>query len=220
MKKLSWFLLLISLTTLTGCTHTHTFSEATCEQPKTCTECGDEKGKALKHTPEEWEITLEPTCAKEGIKETICSQCGEKITEEIDCIAHTPGEWEIETKPTATSDGVKVQKCTVCDISIQEEEFSLTIGQKNALREAESYLKHMAFSREGLIDQLEYEGYAEDDIIFAVDNVEVNWNEECYEDAQSYLDLMSFSKSGLMDQLEYEGYTYEQIQYAIEKVGY
>lgn len=30
--------------------HTHTFKEATCEEPKTCTECGATEGKPLGHT--------------------------------------------------------------------------------------------------------------------------------------------------------------------------
>lgn len=32
--------------------HTHTFKEATCEEPKTCTECGATEGKPLGHTTE------------------------------------------------------------------------------------------------------------------------------------------------------------------------
>ena len=67
---------------------------------------------------------------------------------------------------------------------------------------------------------MEYVGYETNDINFAVDNVVVDWNEECYECAEQYLEIMSFSKQGLIDQLEYEGYTNEQINYAINKVGY
>lgn len=33
------------------------------------------------------------------------------------------------------------------------------MGQKNALRSAASYLSAMAFSHDGLIQQLEYEGF-------------------------------------------------------------
>ncbi len=102
----------------------------------------------------------------------------------------------------------------------KQTENSMTMGQKNALKKAESYLKYSGFSRKGLIDQLEYEGFDQNDILFAVDNVKVNWKEECYEKAQSYLKYSSFSKQGLIDQLEYEGFTTDQIEYAIEKVGY
>jgi hypothetical protein len=40
-----------------------------------------------------------------------------------------------------------------------ESENERTIGEKNALKSAQNYLKNMAFSREGLIEQLEYEGF-------------------------------------------------------------
>ena len=102
----------------------------------------------------------------------------------------------------------------------EEPENTMTLGQKNALKKAESYLKYSAFSKQGLIDQLEFEGFEQDDILFAVDNVKVDWKEECYDKAMSYLEFSSFSKQGLIDQLEFEGFTADQIEYAIEKVGY
>ena len=42
-------------------------------------------------------------------------------------------------------------------------EKEMTIGQKNALGKAETYLKYSAFSRTGLINQLEFEGFEEND---------------------------------------------------------
>ena len=102
----------------------------------------------------------------------------------------------------------------------KESENTMTIGQKNALKKAESYLKFSAFSKQSLIDQLEFEGFEQDDILFAVGNVKVDWKEECYDKAMSYLEYSSFSKQGLIDQLEFEGFTAEEIEYAIEKVGY
>ena len=122
---------------------------------------------------------------------------------------------DTSTETNNNDQGQQAEKETV-----KETENSMTIGQKNALKKAESYLKYSGFSRKGLIDQLEYEGFEENDILFAVDNVKVDWNEECYEKAQSYLKHSSFSKQGLIDQLEFEGFTDDQIAYAINKVGY
>ncbi len=107
-----------------------------------------------------------------------------------------------------------------CLIACDSSDTSMTIGQRNALEKAEDYLRYSAFSREGLINQLEFEGFEENDIIFAVDNVKVDWNEQCYKKAKSYLQYSSFSKQGLINQLEFEGFTDEQISYAIKKVGY
>lgn len=96
----------------------------------------------------------------------------------------------------------------------------LSLSQQNALGEAASYLDYSGFSRMGLIDQLLYEEYSEADAVFAVDNVEVDWNQEAAESAQSYLDYSTFSRQGLYDQLAYEEFTPEQIEFALAAVGY
>ena len=97
---------------------------------------------------------------------------------------------------------------------------SYTLAQQNAIEKAEDYLDYSGFSRSGLIDQLEFEGFSNEDSTFAVDNVDVDWNEECAEKAQSYMDYSSFSRQGLIDQLEFEGFTSSQIDYGIAAVGY
>lgn len=95
-----------------------------------------------------------------------------------------------------------------------------TLAQQNAIAAAESYLEFTAFSRSGLIGQLEYEGYSTEDATFAVDNITVDWNEQAAKMAQQYLDYSSFSRSGLIDQLVYEGFTSEQAEYGVTAVGY
>ena len=82
-----------------------------------------------------------------------------------------------------------------------------TAGQENAIESAESYLEYSSFSRQGLIEQLEYEEFSLADATFAVDHVTVDWNAEAVESAESYLEYSSFSKPGLIEQLEYEGFT-------------
>lgn len=97
---------------------------------------------------------------------------------------------------------------------------TLTLSQRQAIGQAESYLDYTAFSRSGLIGQLEYEGFSTEDATFAVDNIEVDWNAQAAASAQSYLDYSSFSRSGLIDQLLYEGFTPEQAEYGVTAVGY
>lgn len=94
-----------------------------------------------------------------------------------------------------------------------------TLGEKNALRSAMSYLRHTAFSREGLIEQLEFEGYTHDQAVYGVDNCGADWYEQAVKDASQYLDLMSFSRVGLVSQLEFEGYTHDQAVYAVDQIG-
>lgn len=100
------------------------------------------------------------------------------------------------------------------------EEPALTLGQKNAIGSAQSYLSFSGFSRSGLIKQLEYEGYSTEDATFAVDYLNIDWNEQAVKSAESYLSFSSFSRQGLIDQLEYEGFTHEQAVYAVGQVGY
>ena len=97
---------------------------------------------------------------------------------------------------------------------------SVTLGEKNALNSAKNYLSIMAFSKQGLIKQLEYEGYSEKEAQYGADNCGANWNEQASKMAKQYLDMMSFSKSGLIEQLKYEGFTTAQAEYGAKSVGY
>jgi hypothetical protein len=85
---------------------------------------------------------------------------------------------------------------------------------------ARDYLDYSAFSRTGLIGQLEFEGFSTADATFAVDYLEVDWFEQAALMAQQYLDYSSFSRQGLIDQLVFEGFTLEQATYGVTAVGY
>jgi predicted small secreted protein len=77
-----------------------------------------------------------------------------------------------------------------------------TAGQENARESAESYLEVGAFSRTGLINQLSSsagEGFSKADAIYAVDHVDVDWNEQAVKSARSYLEVGGFSRNGLYD---------------------
>ncbi|MCQ2446372.1 MAG: Ltp family lipoprotein [Clostridia bacterium] len=98
------------------------------------------------------------------------------------------------------------------------QETQLSAGQRNALRQAQSYITVMAFSRSGLIDQLEYSGYSSEDATFAVDSLNVNWKEQAILKAKDYIDTMAFSRMGLIDQLEYSGFTTEEATYGVDSL--
>lgn len=95
---------------------------------------------------------------------------------------------------------------------------------EQALKSAESYLRHSHFSYQGLYQQLtsEYgEGFPPDAAQYAMDNVDVDWNAEAVEAAESYLKYQTFSRQGLIDQLSSEygsGFTQEQAQQAVDAV--
>lgn len=95
-----------------------------------------------------------------------------------------------------------------------------TLSQKNAVKSAQNYLEFMAFSKSGLIKQLEYEGYSEEDSTYAANQITVDWKEQAVKSGKSYLEIMPFSRDGLMKQLKYEGFTDEEAEYAVSETGF
>lgn len=77
----------------------------------------------------------------------------------------------------------------------------------------------MSFSRSGLIDQLEYEGFSASEAEYGADHCGADWDEQAVLKAEEYLSWTSFSRSGLIDQLEYEGFTYSQAAAAATAAG-
>ena len=100
-----------------------------------------------------------------------------------------------------------------------EPEDELTFGQINALLSAESYLSFAGFSYEGLINQLKYEGYTDDEATYAADKCGADWNKQALRSADSYLSFTAFSYSGLINQLKFDKYTPEQATYAADNCG-
>ena len=100
----------------------------------------------------------------------------------------------------------------------------ITVGQKNALKSAQSYLDTSGFSKARLIQQLSSsagDGFSKADATFAANHVGADWNEEAVESAQRYLDLQSFSKAALIQLLSSSAgdqYTPAQARYAVSKV--
>lgn len=82
------------------------------------------------------------------------------------------------------------------------------------------YVELMNISKAGLGAQLIYDGYSEEEVVYAVDNVSANWNAEAIDAARSYMELLNPSMEALQAQLELDGYTAEEIAMAIHSVGY
>ena len=58
-----------------------------------------------------------------------------------------------------------------------------TAGEKNALSSALSYLDFSAFSYSGLVKQLEFKGYTNEEAVYAADNCGADWNEQALKSA-------------------------------------
>ncbi len=106
---------------------------------------------------------------------------------------------------------------TYSSLNTPSENSGVTTGERMALSSAKNYLRTMGFSKKGLIDQLEFEGYSTEEATYAVNNCGANWKEQAVRVAKNYLNTMSFSKQGLIDQLEFEGFTSEEASYGAEQ---
>ena len=122
--------------------------------------------------------------------------------------------------PSAALDAIHAANSTVSTSNESQSSASPTLGESNALSMAKTYLDTMPFSHDGLIKQLEYEGFSNDESTYAANNCGADWNEQAAKMAQQYLDTMSFSRSGLIEQLQHEGFTSEQAEYGVSSVGY
>jgi hypothetical protein len=96
---------------------------------------------------------------------------------------------------------------------------TMTTGQQNAVDKAEDYLSYDAFSRTGLIKQLEFEQFSAADAAYAVDHIHANWKNEAAQKAKDYLGYDSFSHGGLVAQLKFEGFTAAQAEYGARAAG-
>jgi hypothetical protein len=126
------------------------------------------------------------------------------------------------TEPRASSDNTQSRASSddteAPTTAIPAPESQFTRSEENAVRSAESYLSFSAFSRSGLIDQLEFEGYTNAEATLAVDYLDGDWNEQAALSAESYLDFAAFSESGLIDQLEFEGFTSDQATSGVNSI--
>lgn len=96
---------------------------------------------------------------------------------------------------------------------------AVTTSQANAVRKAEDYLAYSAFSRTGLIKQLQYEKFSAADATYAVDHVTVNWTDQADKKAKDYMSYSAFSRDGLIKQLKYEGFTAAEAAHGATSVG-
>lgn len=67
----------------------HSWQDATCTTPKTCTVCGTSEGGTSGHSWSGWEQAQAPTCTAAGEKHRLCTTCGTEETEVIPASGHS-----------------------------------------------------------------------------------------------------------------------------------
>ncbi len=102
-----------NVTDLTG--HEHTYSDATCTEPKTCSVCGATDGEAFGHSYSAFaHVDGTTTHAK------TCSVCGDIVTENC-----TAGDWVTDKNATCIEKGSKYKNCEVCTFELEREEIPM-----------------------------------------------------------------------------------------------
>ena len=105
MKKHILAITIFTTISLTGCGHEHTFSEATCTEPKICTECQETEGTALEHNWLEATTENPKTCSLCGLTEgkalPTITNTERGLTEELEVEAETPIQTTEETSSTS-----------------------------------------------------------------------------------------------------------------------
>ena len=94
-----------------------------------------------------------------------------------------------------------------------------TENQQKALDKANEYVDTLPLSHDGLIKQLEYDGYTTDVATYAADNCSANWNKEAKEMAEQYMDSTTYTYKDMVQQLEAEGFTKKQAKFGAKAVG-
>lgn len=99
-----------------------------------------------------------------------------------------------------------------------------TIGEKNALKKAESYSELMHMSKQGIYKQLisKYgEKFPVSEAKYAIEHIQANWKYNALEKAKSYQENLNMSKQAIYDQLVSpygEEFTHAEAKYAIDRL--
>ncbi len=100
----------------------HSYGEATCDAPATCTVCGDTTGGVLGHDYTVYVETVDYTCTTDGYTVYKCSRCDEKEKRNITNAAHRPkADATVMQKATCEADGYKAILCSECDEELSTE---------------------------------------------------------------------------------------------------
>lgn len=108
--------------------------------------------------------------------------------------------------------------------------YAATANQEKALEDAKSYLKESTYSKKGLKEQLEFDGYTKKEANYAVNNCGANWKKQAKKEAKNLIRLsldeewkkwgvFYYSKKSMIETLKYHGYTKSQAKFGAKKCG-
>lgn len=136
----------------------------------------------------------------------------------LDLPADIADDWIVTSQTVPGGD--RIEPGDPLSIAAEAPKPKMTPAQESALQSAQSYMRTVGgFSRQGLIEQLEYEQFSTADATFAVDNGGFDWAAAA-DSAASYMETVGgFSRGSLIDQLLYEGFTQAEAEHGANSVG-
>ena len=205
----------------------HSWNEANCTEAKTCAVCKEIGGDPLGHAIKDWAVTKESSCALEGERVGVCERCAKECKESVEKLAHTPGDWQVKEDYIFNPDGTvkagtEAKVCMVCGEEIETREYTveLTLSQKNAVICAYDDIGFWHCGPSFLINfcLVENEDFPVADAKFAVEHIDIDWDEQAVIFARENSD--GASKSGLTKEMRYYGFNNDQIEKALKEIGY
>jgi len=157
------------------------------------------------------ELPISPVFEREGRESAYIAENKTGMKSKKD----SQGTVQVQKEPDESDSGAKG------DIySLRESEPEVeSPDQSKAIRKAKEYLEMTAFSRDGLADQLVYEGFSRSNAVYAADHCGADWMEQAERKAKEYLEVTSFSYNGLVEQLVHEGFSADEAAYGADRCG-
>ncbi len=100
----------------------HSYGNATCDAPASCTVCGETTGEALGHDFSVFVETVDYTCTTDGYTTYKCIRCAETENRDITKAAHRPAaDFAVIEKASCDKAGYKAILCTECNEELETE---------------------------------------------------------------------------------------------------
>lgn len=146
--------------------------------------------------------------------EDLLIEYSENCTDIYSELATLQAKAELEYKNSiGDTEGVNELNSKIKGSADSEGFYEIYDSDSEIVKKTKLYLDTSAFSYDGLVSQLQYEGYSEKEAKDAIDSISVDWKKQSLKYAEAYLNSSAFSFNGLQEQLMYSGFSEDEAWY-------